>query len=175
MSGRTARRLALVVVGLAVVACGARRPAERATIDAWLGCIECNEHELDSVLALAARNREATVTALRDGLLEGPSSTQRDNMRRQLDSSYGTLAAFRGPAGVVPRTEFVRRYLDNLIATYRIRSAIALIRIGGADVKPALDSAAANQLRVPGDSLRQHDLDVLAFVRDSVGSTRRAP
>ena len=161
-------RLALLVIGLGVTACEALEPAERATLDAWLGCTECNEHELDSVLALGGRKREATVTALRDGLLDGPSAGLRENFRHQLNSSYDDLADIRGQATIVPRAEFVRRYMDNLLATYRTRSAVALARIGGADVKPALDSAAANQLRVPGDSLRPRDLDAVRFARDSL-------
>ena len=31
-----------------------------------------------------------------------------------------------------------------------------------------LDSAAASELRVQGDSLRPHDLDAIAFARDSI-------
>jgi hypothetical protein len=169
MTASSARKLALIVLGFAIAACEALEPAERATIDAWLGCTECNEHELDSVLALAVRKHEPTVTALRDGLLEGPTSVQRQNASRQLDTLYDRVVVVGGPMlPMNPRTEFVRHYLDNIVATYRVRSAVALAHIGGADVKPALDSAAANQLRIPSDTLRPADLDAVAFARDSI-------
>ena len=169
MTGRATRRLVLLLAALGVAACEALQPTERATIDAWLGCIECDAHELDSVLALAGRKRNATVAALQDGLLEGPSPGQRQNLGRQLDSSYQILVAYRGPNGaVVSQAEFVRRYRNNLIGTYRVRSAVALAHIGGPDVKPALDSAAADELRIAGDSLRPVDLDAVRFARDSI-------
>jgi hypothetical protein len=88
-------------------------------------------------------------------------------MRRQLDSSYGVLVAIRSPDPAPPQAQFVGRYLDNLLGAYRVRSAVALATIGGSDVLPALDSAAANTLRTPGDSLRPADSVAVRFARDS--------
>jgi hypothetical protein len=156
----------VLLVGFAA-ACTGLDSSERATIDTWLGCIECHEGELDSVVALAARKRSPTVIALEDGLLAGPSGVRRQNMTRQIDSTYKILVAVRAPDPVVPQPQFVRRYLDNLIGVYRVRSAIALATIGGTDVLPALDSAAANSLRTPGDSLRPADSVSVRFARDS--------
>jgi hypothetical protein len=157
-----------LLLGVLVAACQDLQPAEQATVDAWLVCTECIDHELDSLLALAQRKRVATVTALRDGLLAGPTAAQRQNFERQLDSTYKTLDSLRVGQPIVPRSQFVRRYLENFLGTYRIRSAIALAKLKGPDVKPALDSAAANQLRTPGDSLRPTDSVAVAFARDSI-------
>lgn len=159
-------RLLPLLAALGVAACDELSSAERRTLDTWLGCIECNEGELDSVVALASRKRPATVAALRDDLLAGPSPVRRQSMGRQLDSSYKVLVAVRSPDPAPPRVAFVRRYLDNLIGVYRIRSAVALATIGGSDVLPALDSAASNTLRTPGDSLRPIDSVAVRFARD---------
>ena len=155
---------ALLLLTLAA-GCQALTPTERQIIDTWLGCIECDEGELDSVVALASRKRPETVAALQDDLLAGPSPARRQNMADQIDSSYRVLVAVRAPNPPPPEAQFVRRYLDNILGAYRVRSAVALATIGGSDVLPALDSAAANTLRTPGDSLIPSDSAAVRFAR----------
>lgn len=168
MTHRPALRLALLLIGFGAAGCRSLDSSERKILDTWLGCVECKEGELDSVVALASRKRPATVAALRDDLLAGPSPTRRQAMTGQLDSSYKVLVAVRAPAPAPPRPQFVRYYLDNVLGAYRVRAAVALATIGGSDVLPPLDSAAANTLRTPGDSLRPPDSLAVRFARDSI-------
>jgi hypothetical protein len=162
----TTRRVPCLSLLLVVLGAASCRSSDRGIIDAWLGCTECKAGELDSVVALATVRRAPTVATLQDDLLAGPSATRIQNMSRQLDSSYKVLVAVRAPDPVPPRSQFIQRYLDNVIGAYRVRAAVALATIGGNDVLPALDSAADNKLRVPTDSLRPADSVAVRLARD---------
>jgi hypothetical protein len=159
----------LVVCGAAVYGCSGLSSAERATIDAWLLCRECSDHELDSVRALGARERSATIDALSADLLTGPSLTHRNHIRQQLIRTHAAITSWASSHGVaVPmtQTDYVAMYLSNFVAVSKIRAAYALGRPGGLDTKHPLDSAAA--VPVDTNGFRADVLKAVKYVRDSV-------
>lgn len=139
-----------------VTACAStiQRPAE---LNRWLQCDECVDGELDSVVGLQSRAVEALVDAL-----HGPSSDRVENMRRQFAASYARVVARTDPSTLnITEATYVRRYLENYVATYRSRSAIALGRIG--------TDAAVNALRAAQDS--SYRFDVLFEIRRALADS----
>lgn len=113
----------------------------RTTILAWLECIDCLDGQLQSVVALG----ETAVPHLIAALLLGPSPASRYEMSQHLARSYQSL---KQRAATHPnfqfksnQQEYVDDYMDNYIATYRIRSSIALGKIGGGEAEEALRTA----------------------------------
>jgi hypothetical protein len=173
--------VALAFLSAALLACGTQPPGggrqridSRTVIDAWLLCEECVDGELAAVLAAGgdSTTRAAAVEHLSAALLAGPSPSRVDNLRQQYlesfeaDSVYGLTVL--GVAPVTNSPDYVAHYLDNFIAGFRARAALALARIGGRRAQTVLDSALADRLRDPDDSLRADVLSSLRFARDSL-------
>lgn len=114
--------------------------AQQTVVD-WLECEECVDGELEAVVKLG----DAIVPSLASTLQRGPTPEQLELVRRQLSDNYDALTVYAKthPDARVPMTkdEYVRTYLDNYVALYRVRSAQALSRIGGADARKALEQA----------------------------------
>ena len=134
---RAVRPAATALIGLMVVltACDPT-PRERRAIQRWLLCDECSDGELDSVVAAARRNR--VVDALGDAL-NGPPVAGRENIRLQTQAMYERI-----PSPLVPQAEFVQHFVDNYVATYQSRAAIALGRIGTPRARAFLLEAVRN-------------------------------
>lgn len=175
------RHLATLAFLSALSACGGARaatvrtPADpRGVIDAWLLCEECVDGELAAVLALGSGpgTRGAAVEQLSEGLLAGPSPARVANVRQQFlesfeaDSAYGMTVL--GVPPVTTLAAYMDHYLENFIAVFRARSAIALARIGGPRARATLDSAIAGGLRDPDAPLREDVRASLMFARDSL-------
>jgi hypothetical protein len=173
--------VALAVLSAVLMACrseppgGVRQPMDpRTVVDAWLLCEECVDGELAAVLARGADSttRAVAVDHLSAALLAGPSPTRIANLRQQYlesfeaDSVYGQTVL--GVAPLANSPDYVAHYLDNFIAVFRARAALALARIGGPRAQAVLDSALADRLRDPDDSLRVDVLASLRFARDSL-------
>lgn len=145
-------------------------PRERVLIDGWLVCIECTDHELDSVLALGSRKRPATIDTLRVDLLDGPSTVRRNHVGAQLTHAYASITAYAsnhpGEPVALTQADYVALYLGNFVAVYKIRAAHALARLGGLDTRPHLDSALAVPVNVNGFRADVHR--AVQYARDSV-------
>lgn len=112
----------------------------------WLTCDECIEGELEAVLKMG----EAAVPELASALIDGPDSEVIDSYRQFLEEQYSRLAdraVLEGVGFETSRTEYVDKYVSNLIARYQIRAARALGYIGGNDAREALEGALSSQAR----------------------------
>jgi hypothetical protein len=169
---RAWRWAAATMVLLPLAACLTRR--DRSQVDAWLHCIECSDGEADSLRALGARKRTATVRQLRDDLLAGPSAARRHHVQEQFRETYQALKKYASlhvhevPDITATQADFVRGYLDNYLALYRVRAAVGLARVGGSAAVPVIDSALQGNLTTPLDSLRDDVRFALEYARDSI-------
>jgi hypothetical protein len=151
------RSLAILIMCLAALGC---RPAEepgklspeeaaeaRRTIVAWLECEECTDGELEAVVTLG----KVAVPSLVASLQKGPAPASLELVRRQLAANYKAIVEYARthPEAKIPMSEetYVKTYLDNYIALYRIRSAESLAEIGGPEAKRALEEALAANYR----------------------------
>jgi HEAT repeat protein len=151
---------AAVVLTLAILVTGSREsvaqdapkdltPAEvvevRQAVVAWLECEECEEGQLEAVKKLGSN----AVPTLGATLERGPSASSRERVRRHLEVSYGKIAEYvkKNPEEKleVSQEEYVKIYLENYAANYRVRSAQALAAIGGDEARKRLATAAASE------------------------------
>lgn len=132
---------------------------ERRAVDAWLGCIECNSGELESIRQIASRKPEAIVDTLAAALFKGPSSAQIANLKEYLhwlhrrDSLY--VRAHPDESLSQDSRAYVERFVGNFDATYRIRAALALAEIPTADARMMLDSAVMLDSATSGQYFRR--------------------
>lgn len=143
----------LVVLVIALFGCArdTRWPdlseREGRLVFGWMECDECTSGQADSVVALG----QDVVNTLRTLLLEGPAPQDVVRYRRHLQDVHRRLQLYAAthPGTQAPRSShvYVGRYLNNYIATYQVRAALALARIGGPQARQALDSAATRPWR----------------------------
>ena len=117
----------------------------RRQIVAWLECEECESGELEAVVKLG----ETAVPTLAATLREGPSPATREKVRLHLVDTYANLRKQARAESKVDMSEdaYVKMYMDNYDALYRVRSAQALAAIGGAGAQRALEAAKGYTLR----------------------------
>jgi hypothetical protein len=120
----------------------------RRLIQTWLDCSVCDNDESDPTLKPVIERGAAAIGSLGTALLDGPSAGDIELLRAHLRTSYKKLKDRPvTPGGFSPsRTQesFVKMYVDNYGAAYRIRAAQALGAIGAAQ---ALGSIAVNQAK----------------------------
>ncbi len=160
--------VASLLLGGAGLGCDGAPSTRRETLNNWLTCVECTEGELDSVVALASRD-PSIVEALRNDLLQGPSTEARARLTAQLEATYRRTqdyVARDSTADSLPFTEsaFVERYLGHTVAIYQGRAARALGVIGGRQAREALDRA----LQLPPNTFPPSVLAQIQFARDSL-------
>lgn len=107
----------------------------------WFECEECEAGELNSVTEYG----EAVVPILVSTLNNGPSPASRELLRRELETRYNELRSYSQEHPNVKlastKEEFIKIYLSNFDALYRVRAAMALGAIGGKNAEEALESA----------------------------------
>lgn len=146
----------VIWLGLLLVACPrkedptpdpAQSNAARVAMVDWLECEECEENQLENLLKYRGLLEPLLISTLHKGV--APAS--RELYKRDLEKRYDELVA---DSKTHPQTkptsskeDFVNRYLDNLTAQYKTRSAKALAAIGGDKSKQALQTALAEQNR----------------------------
>lgn len=110
----------------------------RHTVVAWLECGECEDGELEAVVALG----EAIVPSLEASLERGPSAASHELLRRHLISTYQDLETYAQthPEAKLPLSEsdYVDLYLESFEALYQMRAAEALAAVGGKRAEKAL-------------------------------------
>jgi len=125
----------------------AEASAARHTIMAWLECEECEEGELEGVVRLG----RVAVATLGATLNQGPSPASREELRLHLVDTYQKLSEYARshPEATMSMAEdeYVRTYMDNYVALYRVRSAQALAAIGGPEARRHLQRASEQELR----------------------------
>lgn len=134
-----------------------------STIIAWLECEECTDGELEAVVKLGKIAMPSLIASLR----EGPSPASRELLHRHLITSYKKLKEYEKthPEAKVPigEEEYMKTYMDNYIALYQARAAIALAAIGGKDAAKAMEEALKTPIRD----------DVKAVVKESIKRLKR--
>ena len=152
--GRRAVKTSVAALLGVMVALGACHPtlAERSIVRRWLLCEECVEGERDSVVALG----DNVVKALEEAL-DGPPAAGRDNIRRQAEAMFARI-----PAPPLPEAVYVEHYVDNYVATYQSRAAIALGLIGTPRARAVLLEALRNDSAYRDDV--QRDLGGSAYL-----------
>lgn len=124
----------------------------------WFECTECNRGELKEVAELGA----IAVPSLIATLQKGPSPAKQEIMRLRLLRSYKQLSEYKENHRILTATEseseYIAHYLENYLAQYQIRAAIALDEIGGPAARHALEEALTTPLRK----------DVQRFVNESL-------
>lgn len=145
---------AAVLIGVLVTltACLHPTPEERNTVQRWLLCEECVEGERDSVVALG----DNVVKAL-DEALHGPPASGRANIRKQAEAMFARI-----PAPPLPQAAYVEHYVDNYVATYQSRAAIALGLIDTPRARAVLLEAVRNDSAYRDDV--QRDLGSSAYL-----------
>lgn len=117
----------------------------RHAVVAWLECEECEEGELAAVQRLGSN----AVPTLGATLERGPPAASRARVRRHLEASYVKIEEHvrKNPAEKleVSQEEYVKIYLENYTANYRVRSAQALAAIGGDEARKLLSTAAVKK------------------------------
>ena len=127
-------RVVLVVVAFAIAAtCSPPASAQQddvsRKVQAWMRCQECNGGQLRAVVALGS----AAVPALRTILIQGPPEADIAVVQRSLNALAGSPGATPAPSAAA-----IARQLRNFASGYRIRAALALGEIGGAEARAAL-------------------------------------
>lgn len=119
-----------LVVGLAVAlsACYGLTDDEWARVQVWLHCEECDSTMLAYVDSLGTVRERETISVLDRALSEGPSEKQRANMRYKLAAGWSRIESNVDPS--LTLDTYVRHYVDNYVAGYRIQAATALSAIG---------------------------------------------
>jgi len=164
----------LVLLLLALTACSMSLSQQhQQTLRRWLLCDDCVGGELDAVAAIGARAAPTLVVAL----LRGPLPDRRENVRRQVAASYARLVRFASPATVgVSESVYVRRFVDNYVAMYQMRTVIALKRIGTARARRGLRQALTLPTRFRADALHViGDALGAALFRQSLDSQTARP
>jgi hypothetical protein len=136
----------LLAAALLATDCVPPNPVVGNQVYRLMECEECNAGELDSVLALG----QLAVPELAIRLRDGPPATRVTRYRSFLVERLTALRRLRsaGPqAGTPDSAAYVQAFLDNYKASYQVRSAGALGRIGGPDARVALQNALASHLR----------------------------
>jgi hypothetical protein len=144
----------------------AKATAAYQTIVTWLECVECTEGELAAVVKLG----RIAVPSLAASLHEGPSPASLELLRRQLIASHGRLIEY---AKAHPEVEvsmdietYVATYMDNYVALYQVRSAMALAEIGGEEAKEALEIALDIPMREDASNVVLASLEKLLGARE---------
>ena len=128
--------LCLILAGCGTGGSSGQPPISDAEIDsivrAWLLCEECYDDELREVVGLG----EQAIPRLAEAL-EGPRPDREANVRLQLQESYDQLEKYVArrvdtPSGqpidtlTLNRDEYTKHFVDNYVAVYQSRAAIAL-------------------------------------------------
>lgn len=113
----------------------------------WLECEECTEGQLEAVLEFGSILTPSLAATLR----EGPSQASRELLRRELNRRYDELVAYQKAhperIALSSRDTFVRQYMENFDALYRVRAARALAAIGTPGARRALEEASRRDFR----------------------------
>ena len=156
--------LGLVVL---VASCGGPElpdPA-RETVVAWLECDDCTDGELSAVVAAGS----SALATLREALLNGPSRAREEEERAHLIATYERLIEYQrieGDISLPDRDQYIEMYIQNLVARYRIRAAIAMEAVGGS-------SAVETLQEVPLESLRDDVRDQMVTSLARLGAATR--
>ncbi|WP_455205360.1 hypothetical protein [Kaarinaea lacus] len=117
----------------------------RRTIVAWLECEDCTDKELEKVVGLG----KTAVPTLIACLDQGPSAANRELYRLHLVEAHKKLVDYGrdhpDAAIKMNQDDYVKMYMENYEALYRIRSATALSSIGGKEAREALEKAAKKE------------------------------
>jgi hypothetical protein len=125
----------------------------------WFECEECHPAQLIAV----TRYGQIVVPSLVASLNGGLSPASRELLRRFLDARYTELTeqGENDPRLKITssRNDFVARHLEDFDARYRIRAAQALVAIGGAEARKALEAALSKAERADVRTVIQQSLE----------------
>jgi hypothetical protein len=150
---------------LVLAACLPPTQAERGTVRRWLLCEECNEGELDSVVALGGR-----VVKVLGEALEGPPASGRENIRLQAGGMFARI-----PSPLVTQGVYIQHFVDNYVATYQSRAAMALALIPTPAAHQLLLNAIRNDSAYRDDVRRVLGASAQVSLDTAAGGTQSAP
>jgi hypothetical protein len=136
----------------AITAAAQEQPAQesaeaRRVLVNWFECDECVDGELAAVLQLGERAVPDLIAALESGA----DDARRSLFERELNERFDRLIRYQAdhPNAQVgsDRGAFVRMYLDNFDAQYRVRAATALAEIDGVEARAGLERALRQAVR----------------------------
>jgi hypothetical protein len=131
----------LLAAGCGACPDGGGERLDATRIESWLHCEECNEGELEAVVAFGDEAVPSLAAALRGGL----SPARRERMAQRLgafyDAQHGTGTGGRG------REAFIAHHVGKREALVRVRAAHALGFIGTGAAEAALREALALEQR----------------------------
>ena len=127
------RRLPVLILLTACVDPVTQQQVDRV-VYAWMQCIDCMDHERESVVALG----DAAVPRLRAILLDGPPPAH----VAAINASMQALAQ-SAPAGSAPSPAVIAAQLDSFRSMYRRRALLALTGIASVQAHSALCAALA--------------------------------
>jgi hypothetical protein len=143
---RPSLRLLSVIALLVATGCPPQQTIDQR-IWSMVRCIECQDGEQDSVVAMGAN----AIPGLRHFLLEGPPDSTIQRQDSALSAPYYRSPGGRGTGTIAapaqPPAAVVQLRLDDFAAMYRIRSSLALGLIGGNAARTALCEGKAMQFR----------------------------
>jgi hypothetical protein len=121
--------------------------AARRAMVAYFECEDC----IDGELAAVVRFGPSIVSSLAATLRGGPPPASREIVRSRLARAYGGAQDPSWRPSDDPNAwnqgEYVQHFLDNYVALYQSRAALALGAIGGPNALRALEEAARLPLR----------------------------
>lgn len=158
------RRGTLLGLSVMLTACHPTE-AERNTVRRWLLCEECREGELEAVAALG----DNVVGALSEALA-GPPPSGRQNVSAQAEAMFSRI-----PSPLTSQSRYVSRFVENYVAMYQIRSAVALGRIGTPRAHAALLQALQSDSTYRDDVLRQLGAVAQVSLSRFAGEAQSAP
>jgi hypothetical protein len=141
--------LAVVVGGVLHSVAVAPRAQERAAVDRWLQCLDCEASVLDSLVLqtsdTAFHLRQGAVVRLLGDGLRGPPDELTRNIVLQIHTAYREVAFHQGSVPDPAEADrLVARQLDNAVALYQRRAAQGLgrfARTGSSRARRYLDRA----------------------------------
>ena len=141
------RRLLVVVVlmalhaGMAIAQSRLSPSQAQSAVVALSAWLESDHGDADEFAAVL-RYGQSTVPSLAAALAAGPSAARRTRLRTALETGYAARTPVKAS-----RDEYVRYYMDNFEAMYRIRAAQALAAIGGPAARDAIRQSLESEKR----------------------------
>jgi hypothetical protein len=131
----------LLVASATASTCNGGEPAIDRRIWRMVRCIECMEGEQAAVVAMG----QGAIPALRYFLLNGPPDTTVARKESALRAPLRPPSPTLGP--IIPSTIYVKRRVEDFVATFRIRSSYALGLIGTDSARRVLCRGKTMQFR----------------------------
>lgn len=121
--------------------------AARSAMVNWLECEECTEGELKAVLAHKDRLQPMFISSLNKGVAPASLQLYKYDLGKRYDELVAASRTNPRTRPTVSKDAYIKLYLGNFVAQYKVRSAKALSAIGGEKSKQAIKEALGREKR----------------------------